>query len=64
MVEMGGDGNCLFRTIADQLEGNEKLHQKYRQEAVAYMMSTEETKGFFGAFIEDDETLDQYLGDI
>jgi hypothetical protein len=30
VVEMGGDGNCLFRSIADQLEGNEKLHRKYR----------------------------------
>lgn len=58
---MGGDGNCLFRTIADQLEGNEKLHSKYRQEAVAYM---EQNKDFFSAFIEDDETIDQYLGDI
>jgi OTU domain-containing protein 3 len=37
VVEMGGDGNCLFRTIADQLEGNEKVHSKYRQEAVTYI---------------------------
>jgi OTU domain-containing protein 3 len=27
VVEVGGDGNCLFRSIADQLDGNEKLHK-------------------------------------
>jgi OTU domain-containing protein 3 len=26
VVEVSGDGNCLFRSIADQLDGNEKLH--------------------------------------
>jgi OTU domain-containing protein 3 len=26
-----GDGNCLFRAVADQWEGNDSLHQKYRQ---------------------------------
>ena len=55
VVEMGGDGNCLFRTLADQLEGNEKLHRKYRQDAIDYI---EDNKDSFAPFIEDDETID------
>ena len=58
---MGSDGNCLFRAIADQLEGNEKLHRKYRQEAVDYI---QQNKDLYAPFIEDDETIDQYLQDI
>ncbi len=30
MKDVEGDGNCMFRAIADQLEGNENLHEKYR----------------------------------
>ena len=52
------DGNCLFRSIADQLEGNEKLHRKYRSDAIAYM---EENKEEFIPFIEDDEKIEDYL---
>jgi len=58
---MGGDGNCLFRAIADQLEGNEKLHKKYRQEAVKHI---EDNKDMYAPFIEDDETIETYLEDI
>ena len=31
---MGGDGNCLFRSVADQIEGNENNHAFYRKSAV------------------------------
>ena len=58
---MGGDGNCLFRAIADQLEGNEKLHRKYRSDAVEYIRENQEQ---FAPFIEDDETIDQYMADM
>ena len=61
LKEMVGDGNCLFRSIADQLEGNEKLHRKYRQEAVDYL---EQNKEHYAPFIEDDETIDQYIADM
>ena len=43
------------------MEGNEKLHRKYRQDAVDYI---EQNKDLYAPFIEDDETIDQYLGDI
>lgn len=37
------------------------MHRKYRQEAVDYI---EEHKDEFAPFIEDDETIDQYLADM
>eukprot|EP00349_Pseudokeronopsis_sp_Brazil_P012307 CAMPEP_0202977750 /NCGR_PEP_ID=MMETSP1396-20130829/84437_1 /ASSEMBLY_ACC=CAM_ASM_000872 /TAXON_ID= /ORGANISM="Pseudokeronopsis sp., Strain Brazil" /LENGTH=52 /DNA_ID=CAMNT_0049716559 /DNA_START=199 /DNA_END=357 /DNA_ORIENTATION=- len=52
---MTGDGNCLFRSIAYQLEGNEKLHAKYRQAAVDFITAN---KDDFAPFVEDDETID------
>ena len=52
---MGGDGNCLFRSVADQLEGNEKLHRKYRQDAIDHITAHQDD---FSPFIEDDETID------
>ncbi len=32
MKDVEGDGNCLFRSIADSIEGDEKYHLKYRSE--------------------------------
>ncbi len=32
--EVKGDGNCLFRTIADQMEGDENKHLEYRKQIV------------------------------
>ena len=32
-----GDGNCLFRAFADQVDGNENTHLIMRQEACRYM---------------------------
>lgn len=52
---MGGDGNCLFRSIADQLEGDESLHMNYRIEAVQYILNN---KDIYIPFIEDDETIE------
>lgn len=36
--EMEGDGNCLFRAVADQLEGDEELHSEYRLRTVEYIL--------------------------
>jgi OTU domain-containing protein 3 len=58
---MGSDGNCLFRAISDQLEGDEKFHRKYRQDAYDFI---EQNKEQYAPFIEDDETIDQYLSDL
>ena len=59
--EMGADGNCMFRSLSDQLEGHEKLHMKYRQEAVTFI---EEHKEEYAPFIEDEETVEQYLAEL
>jgi hypothetical protein len=32
-----GDGSCMFRSIADQMEGNENKYQLYRTKAVKYL---------------------------
>lgn len=53
-----GDGNCMFRSIADQLCGNEEFHGKYRQEILNYISDRQD---HFSLFIEDDETFDQYV---
>jgi len=37
MRDVRGDGNCLFRSVSDQLEDNEDNHNKYRQLAVSYL---------------------------
>ena len=31
------DGNCLFRSVADQLEGKQERHAEYREEIVNFM---------------------------
>jgi len=56
---VAGDGNCLFRAIADQMDGNPENHPKYRKRICEYI----ETNRFdFEPFIEDDEPFDEYLG--
>ncbi len=41
--EVAGDGNCLFRSISDQLEGNEGRHGYYRHLCRAGLDSTSPT---------------------
>ena len=56
--EVDADGNCLFRALADQVEGSAKHHGKYRDEIVAFMRRDEER---FKWFVEDDEDWGDYL---
>jgi OTU domain-containing protein 3 len=56
--EVGGDGNCLFRSVSEQVEGNEHNFQEYREKCVNYM---KENKDDFAPFIEDDEPFDKYV---
>lgn len=57
IIEVTADGNCFFRGLADQLEGNEEEHGKYRSMVVQYIMNTRE---MFEPFIEDDVPFDEY----
>ncbi|KAK2448891.1 Cysteine proteinases superfamily protein [Trifolium repens] len=55
IVEVTADGNCFFRALADQLEGNEEEHRKYRSMVVKHILET------FEPFIEDEVPFDEYF---
>ncbi|KAJ0096596.1 hypothetical protein Patl1_28648 [Pistacia atlantica] len=38
IIQVTADGNCFFRALADQLEGNEEEHEKYRSLVVQYIV--------------------------
>lgn len=46
-----GDGNCLFRSVADQLDGDQSKHNIYRQKTVQFITSQKE---MFEPFIYDE----------
>lgn len=56
--EVTGDGNCLFRSIADQLEIEGMQHQDVRERIVQYIT---EHRADFEPFIEDDVPFDRYI---
>ena len=58
VIGMVGDGNCLFRSIADQMEGNPNRHRHYRSTIISFISSRRED---FEPFIEDDESFDDYV---
>jgi len=56
---MDGDGNCLFRSVADQLTGNaDGMHMDVRRKVMDYIAAH---KDHFSLFIEDDEPFDDYV---
>ncbi|GLT49378.1 hypothetical protein SLA2020_229390 [Shorea laevis] len=57
ITQVTPDGNCFFRALADQLEGNEDEHGKYRSMVVQYIAKNRE---MFEPFIEDDVPFDKY----
>ncbi|KAK7261196.1 hypothetical protein RIF29_27501 [Crotalaria pallida] len=48
---MLGDGNCLFRAVADQVYGDSELYDLVRQKCIAYM---EQERDHFSQFITED----------
>ncbi|XP_021274700.1 OTU domain-containing protein 3 isoform X6 [Herrania umbratica] len=57
IIQVTADGNCFFRALADQLEGDEEQHGKYRSMVVQYIAKNRE---MFEPFIEDDVPFDEY----
>ncbi|KAL6563125.1 hypothetical protein OROHE_005712 [Orobanche hederae] len=57
IIQVTADGNCFFRALADQLDGSEDEHGKYRSMVVKYIMNNRE---IFEPFIEDDIPFDEY----
>lgn len=55
---MHEDGNCLFRSLADQIYGDCDRHIEIRSDIIAYMRSRCD---HFALFIEDDEDSDAYF---
>ena len=58
VVGVAGDGNCMFRSIADQIEGNANSHRRYRAAVVDFIRRHREE---FEPFMEDDEKFDDYV---
>ncbi|GLT57071.1 hypothetical protein SLA2020_300700 [Shorea laevis] len=57
IIQVTPDGNCFFRALADQLEGNDNEHGKYWSMVVQYIVKNHE---MFEPFIEDDVPFDEY----
>ncbi|CAM9458756.1 unnamed protein product [Ectocarpus sp. 12 AP-2014] len=53
-----GDGNCLFRSLADQLEGRSQDHSSVRAKVMDHL---ERNREVFEPYMEDDETFGDYL---
>ena len=61
-VEMEGDGNCQFRSIADQLFGSQEHHLVVRSVAMAHMRDV--AADFFGMYFESPREYAAYLTDM
>jgi OTU domain-containing protein 3 len=56
--DMKGDGNCMFRSVADQLYSQEHRHAEVRGALCDFV---EAHRQDFEPFVEDDEDFDVYL---
>lgn len=60
--DVQGDGNCLFRALADQLWGVQKRHVEVRKLVCDHLEMYKETmKTFVQPFLPDGETYDEYV---
>lgn len=51
MKVVAGDGNCMFRAVADQVYGDEEMHEQVRACCLDYM---EQERDFFSAYVSTD----------
>ena len=59
IIEIGRDGNCLFRSIAHQAYGDEDLHKMIRKKCMEYLLSEKE---YFADFIiGGSESVESYI---
>jgi len=56
--DVAGDGNCLFRSIGDQIFNDPDMHAHVRKTIVDYIEAHRED---FEPFIEDDEPFEKYV---
>ena len=50
--DVRGDGNCMFRSVADQLEGNQHNYASYREKCCDFMAENPEN---FQPFVFDQD---------
>ena len=57
--KMGGDGNCMFRAVSDQIYGNEDYHYIIREKCMDYLLLE---RDFFSQFVEGgNKEFDNYI---
>eukprot|EP00958_Prasinococcus_capsulatus_P001921 scaffold175_cov414-Prasinococcus_capsulatus_cf.AAC.29 len=63
LKEMDADGNCMFRAVSDQLDGDDddRAHLGRRKKVVDYMEAHEEQ---FAPFLEDDQDWKTYCSNM
>lgn len=59
--DIPGDGNCLFRALGDQIEGDHTSHMRHRRETVKYMR---DHRSDFEPFMEDNISFDKHLQEL
>jgi len=56
--DIKGDGNCLFRALSDQIEGNEHQHLTYRKLVCQYMKRNQEDfEPFLSAIVDEEDNI-------
>ncbi|KAJ1883969.1 2-oxoglutarate dehydrogenase E1 component, partial [Kickxella alabastrina] len=56
--DIAGDGNCLFRSLADQVDGTPDTHQRHRSAVCDYM---ERHPDEFAPFMDESQDFPSYL---
>lgn len=59
--DIKGDGNCLFRALADQLDGTDDGHLRYRRIIAKYLADHREE---FEPFVEDNRSFDEHVKEL
>ncbi|KAJ1667107.1 2-oxoglutarate dehydrogenase E1 component [Coemansia sp. RSA 1646] len=59
--EMDGDGNCLFRALADQVDGSPETHMRHRQSVCDYM---DRNPDEFAPFMDESSPLGRYINNM
>jgi len=59
--DVAGDGNCLFRAIADQMVDDPQQHADFRKKIMDFV---EAQRDAFEPFVEDDIPFETYLSDM
>ncbi|KAJ2091268.1 2-oxoglutarate dehydrogenase E1 component [Coemansia sp. RSA 986] len=58
---MDGDGNCLFRALADQVDGSPETHMRHRQSVCDYM---DRNPDEFAPFMDESSPLGRYINNM